>query len=205
LAALGVGKERKFGTVLAVVMALSATAAIAGDPADLVVTGGRTHTSGPARLAEAIAVAGGRLVYVGSAAGARDFVGPKTQVRNSRGAFVLPGLVDAHPHPIDTLDLKVCDLDISRALTRHVPGSPALNPTQAISIDGVLQAYTINGARWQGIDHEAGSLEVGKSADFVVVDRDLLRLAAAGHADDIAATRVRDTWFMGRRVYRAQN
>ena len=44
---------------------------------------------------------------------------------------------------------------------------------------------------------------MGKSADFVVLDRDLLRLAASGRADDIAGTRVRATWFMGRRVYTA--
>ena len=54
-----------------------------------------------------------------------------------------------------------------------------------------------------GIDQEAGSLEVGKSADFVVLDRDILKLAASGRADRIADTRVRQTWFQGRCVYRA--
>ncbi len=122
-------------------------------------------------------------------------------VRATRDAGAI--LAAGSDAPVETRDPRPF-VNISRALTRHVPGSPALNPAQAITIDDVLQAYTINGARWQGIDHEAGSLEVGKSADFVVVDRDLLRLAAAGHADDIAATRVRETWFMGRRVYRAQ-
>ena len=121
-------------------------------------------------------------------------------VRSTRDAGAI--LAAGSDAPVETRDPRPF-INISRALTRHVPGGPALNLAQAISIDDVLQAYTINGARWQGIDHDAGSLEVGKSADFVIVDRDLLKLAAAGNADDIAATRVRETWFMGRRVYRA--
>jgi len=52
-----------------------------------------------------------------------------------------------------------------------------------------------------GIDKDAGSLEVGKSADFIILDRDIVQLAADGRADDIARTRVMQTWFRGRRVY----
>jgi predicted amidohydrolase YtcJ len=121
-------------------------------------------------------------------------------VRATRDAGAI--LAAGSDAPVETRNPRPF-VNISRALTRHVPGGPALNAAQAISIDDVLHAYTINGARWQGIDREAGSLEAGKSADFVIVDRDLLRLAAAGRADDIAATRVRETWFMGKRVYRA--
>ena len=51
-----------------------------------------------------------------------------------------------------------------------------------------LKFVTLNPARQLGIDKFVGSLEPGKSADFVLVDRDLLRLAAAGRADDIAKT-----------------
>ncbi len=49
----------------------------------------------------------------------------------------------------------------------------------------------------------SGSLEVGKSADFVILDRDILALGDRGKADDIAGTRVLETWFRGARVYRA--
>ena len=121
-------------------------------------------------------------------------------VRATRDAGAI--LAAGSDAPVETRDPRPF-VNMSVALTRHHPGQPALNPDQAIPIDDVLRAYTINGARWQGIDREAGSLEVGKSADFVVLDRDLLRLAASGRADDIAGTRVRATWFMGRRVYTA--
>ena len=87
--------------------------------------------------------------------------------------------------------------------TRRLPGGPPLNPRQAISIREALDSYTINGARFLGRDKEFGSLEPGKSADFVVLDRDILALADGGKADEIAGTRVLETWFRGQRVYRA--
>jgi predicted amidohydrolase YtcJ len=54
-----------------------------------------------------------------------------------------------------------------------------------------------------GRDGDTGSLEVGKSADFIVVDRDILSLADGGHPERIADTRVLGTWFQGKRVYGA--
>jgi hypothetical protein len=69
----------------------------------------------------------------------------------------------------------------------------------------VLEAYTINGARFLGRDTEIGSLVPGKSADFVILDRDIIALADGDHADDIANTRVLETWFRGKRVYRAKD
>jgi imidazolonepropionase-like amidohydrolase len=48
---------------------------------------------------------------------------------------------------------------------------------------------------------DTGSLEVGKSADFIVVDRDILALADSGKADEIMQTQVLKTWLKGRVVY----
>ena len=123
-------------------------------------------------------------------------------VRATRDAGAI--LAAGSDAPVETRDPRPFR-NMAGALTRHHRGEPALNADQAIGIDEVLRAYTINGARWQGIDSDAGSLEVGKSADFVVLDRDLLKLAAAGKADEIAETRAIATWFMGRRVYSARH
>jgi predicted amidohydrolase YtcJ len=90
---------------------------------------------------------------------------------------------------------------MSRAVTRRLPGGHALNVQQSISIRDVIDAYTISGARFLGRDKEAGSLEVGKSGDFIVLDQDILDLADAGRADDIRNTDVLETWFMGKRIY----
>jgi predicted amidohydrolase YtcJ len=54
-----------------------------------------------------------------------------------------------------------------------------------------------------GRDKDTGSLEVGKSADFIVVDRNIVTLGDSGHAADIAGTRVLATWFQGKKVYAA--
>jgi hypothetical protein len=92
---------------------------------------------------------------------------------------------------------------MERALTRSLPGLPPLNAAQRIGIRDVIEAYTINGARYLQRDAEAGSIEVGKSADFIVLDQDIVALADQGKPEQIGATRVLETWFMGRRVYQA--
>jgi len=87
------------------------------------------------------------------------------------------------------------------ALTRAKRGLPATSPWQRLDVREILDAYTINGARALGRSEEIGSLEVGKSADFIVLDQDVLALASAGEPQRIGDTRVLQTWFRGRRVY----
>ena len=89
------------------------------------------------------------------------------------------------------------------AILRHEPGGPTLNPRQTISLIDVLDAYTINGARMLGRDSEIGSLAPGKSADFIVIDRDIFDLEKDHHAEDIGKTRVLATWFQGKMIYEA--
>ena len=103
--------------------------------------------------------------------------------------------------PVDTRDPRPF-VNMAYAVTRRIPGSPALNPEQSITLPEVIDAYTINGARQLNIAADAGSIEVGKSADFIVLDRDILALASSGHAEDIAKAQVLGTWFRGKRVYK---
>jgi predicted amidohydrolase YtcJ len=109
-------------------------------------------------------------------------------------------LVAGSDAPVETSDPRPF-VNMMRAVTRRLPGGRALSPAQAISIRDVIDAYTISGARFLGRDQEAGSLEDGKSADFIVLNQDILRLADDDHADDIRNTAVLETWFMGKRVY----
>lgn len=68
-------------------------------PADLIVIARRVYTSDSTHpTAEAIAAAGGRIVFVGSKRGAMAYRGEATRVETMEGATVVAGLVDAHGH-----------------------------------------------------------------------------------------------------------
>src|SRR5450631_543597 len=110
-------------------------------------------------------------------------------------------LVGGSDAPVNTRDPQPF-VNMATAVTRQLPGQPPITPAQRISIQGAIDAYTINGARYLNRDGETGSIEVGKSADFIVLDRDILKLAAAGQGLDIAHTQVLETWFEGKTVYR---
>jgi predicted amidohydrolase YtcJ len=112
-------------------------------------------------------------------------------------------LVGGSDANVDTRDPRPL-VNIARAVTRHVPGQRVLNPAQSIPVRDAIDSYTIDGARFLGWGEETGSIEVGKSAEFVILDRDILKLADSGHADAIEKARVLSTWFRGREVYVAR-
>ncbi|HEX9815265.1 MAG TPA: amidohydrolase family protein [Myxococcota bacterium] len=98
-------------------------------------------------------------------------------------------------------------LHIEQAITRDVEGRPdipVLNGEERLDIHSSLAAYTINGARAMSQADRLGSLEVGKLADLIVVDRDVLALAEGGRAHDISETRVLLTLFDGNVVFEAE-
>ncbi|HET7275359.1 MAG TPA: amidohydrolase family protein, partial [Longimicrobiaceae bacterium] len=67
--------------------------------ADLIVTDARIYTVDQMRpVAAAMAVADGRVLFVGSEQGAASLRGPSTQVLDLDGKTVIPGMVDAHAH-----------------------------------------------------------------------------------------------------------
>jgi len=60
----------------------------------------------------ALAIRGGRFVYVGDEAGVAPFIGPKTTVVDLHGRMVMPGLVDGHMHPLQGgASLMKCNLN----------------------------------------------------------------------------------------------
>jgi predicted amidohydrolase YtcJ len=110
-------------------------------------------------------------------------------------------LVAGSDAPVETRDPQPL-VNIAAAVTRRLPGQPALNPAECIGIRDAIDAYTINGAKYLNTDKDTGSIEVGKSADLIVLGDDILALADGGKADDIAKTKVLTTYFMGKPVYR---
>lgn len=69
------------------------------EPADTVLLSGNIYTVNPkAPHAQAVAIRGGKIVFVGINEGASGFEGPKTEVMDLDGKTVVPGFIDAHAH-----------------------------------------------------------------------------------------------------------
>ena len=82
-------------TIACLTLALHATAA----PPDAVFVNGNIYTvNDKAPRAEAIAVTGDRISFVGKNADARKLAGETTRIVDLRGRTVVPGLTDAHCH-----------------------------------------------------------------------------------------------------------
>jgi predicted amidohydrolase YtcJ len=94
--------SRFLGVLLSAIM-LGACGERAGqnDKADFVFTNGRVYTvNEQAPWADAVAVKGSEIVYVGDASGAEVWVSEETERRDLAGRLLLPGFIDSHVHPI---------------------------------------------------------------------------------------------------------
>ena len=90
-------------------------------------------------------------------------------------------------------------LEIEVAVNRVAPSAretPAFLPEERLSMDEALEAFTLGSAYVDHLDRDTGTIEVGKLADLVVLDRDL-----RGSDEPIGEARVRETYVAGERVY----
>jgi predicted amidohydrolase YtcJ len=90
------------------------------------------------------------------------------------------------------------------AVNRSLPGATGAEaepflPGQSLELGQALAAYTIGSAYVNHLDGVTGSIETGKLADLIVLDRDPL----AGPAAEIADAAVLQTYVQGTAVYRA--
>jgi predicted amidohydrolase YtcJ len=89
---------------------------------------------------------------------------------------------------------------IEAMVTRSDPyheSSQTLWPEEAIGLADALRIYTLGGAVALRREAETGSIVVGKSADFIVLDRNLFKVAA----NQIGKVQVQMTFFQGHPVY----
>lgn len=89
---------------------------------------------------------------------------------------------------------------IEVALTRTIPGVPGakpLLPEQAVTLAEAIKDYTLEVAWVNHMEHETGSIEAGKSADLIVLDKDIFELPPA----EIHTAKVLTTIFEGKAVY----
>lgn len=91
------------------------------------------------------------------------------------------------------------------AVTRQAPkqGSggtlePPLNAKEALDLNDIAKAYTTGGAYVNHSEQQTGSLEIGKSADLVMLDKNIFDLPPS----DIASAKVLLTLIDGKAVYK---
>ena len=91
-------------------------------------------------------------------------------------------------------------LAIEVAITRQNPltnAGPVLNSAQRIDLATVIEAYTKNVAYAMKREDDFGTIEVGKFADLVILDRNLFVIPA----DQISDTQALMTFFSGRKIF----
>ncbi|MCI0352655.1 MAG: amidohydrolase [Acidobacteriales bacterium] len=112
----------------------------ADTPADIVIVNARVYTlSSKQPWAEAVAIRGNRIAFVGRDRVARKFTGKNTKVVDAQKRLVLPGITDSHIHFMDgSLSLGRVNLDetrnvedIQRVLQEYVAAHPATNDHNA--------------------------------------------------------------------------
>jgi len=110
------------------------TLALQQPPADQVIINAKVYTADVNRpVAEAFAVRGGRIVFVGSTRGALALAGPRTERVDLAGRTVIPGMVDAHAHllglgqalrTVDLVGTRSYDEVIARVVERARTARP---------------------------------------------------------------------------------
>jgi len=85
-------------------------------PATLLIRNARVHTVDAARpWADAVAIGGDRISWVGDDEDAAAMIGPDTEVIDAGGATVLPGFIDSHNHV--RLGSNPLEVDLAGAAT----------------------------------------------------------------------------------------
>lgn len=90
---------------------------------------------------------------------------------------------------------KLVKMDLTYELYKDVP---AAMPEECVSLKEALQAHTINAAYQAHLENVTGSIEVGKSAELVVLDSDL----ETTPVEQIQDIQVLETVFKGKTVFK---
>ena len=109
-------------------MLFAITRIVAAAPADRIIHGGPIVTVNPAQpTAEAVAIADGRIVAVGSEADVMKHKGEATEVLDLSGRTLVPGFVDGHSHFFSLIDVQ------TQALCASPPAGNCTNVAEVIA------------------------------------------------------------------------
>ncbi len=100
-------------------------------------------------------------------------------------------------HPAGRSARRVCYSAVTR---KGRSGTRVYGPEEAVSVQDAIRMYTLNTAYMSHDDHKKGSLEVGKFADMIVLDRDPLTIPP----EQLLTMQVDMTFIGGKQVYTAR-
>jgi hypothetical protein len=133
--------------------------------------------------------------YIGKAT--LPYLGPE----RSRYLYPARSLLDAGARIAGGSDWGVSTFNAFEAMEHAVTrsegrGAKPLRPEQSVPLTVMVDAYTINAAYALRQERTTGSLEPGKRADFIVLDRDIFAIDPF----ELHATRVLATYLDGREL-----
>ncbi|MEB4614792.1 amidohydrolase [Leucobacter sp. M11] len=133
--------------------------------ADVIISGGRVLTMDDSPRQDgprSIAIAGGRILAVGEAdAVLAAHLGPNTELHDAAGQTVTPGLIDAHLHPIQGVEIvRGVDLGgvntLDGLLSRLRAEAARVRAGQG---DGWVRAWNLDYAAFQGRPYAAATID----------------------------------------------
>jgi predicted amidohydrolase YtcJ len=144
-------------------------------PADLVLRNGAVYTVDAARSwAEAVAVSGERIVYVGADHGVDLWIGPDTQVIDLDGRMLLPGFQDSHVHPdggIDIGKILLHGVYDREEVFRRIRAWAVSHP----------EAHWVTGTGWEAGAFKPAGVPTRQMLDALLPDRPALLKASDEH------------------------
>jgi predicted amidohydrolase YtcJ len=111
------------------------------------------------------------------------------------------------PDPLTAIELGVTRItpDILLPYVTSDPSDPKFKeplwPEESASLEEMIASATYNGAYANFLESVCGSIEVGKSADMVILDHNLFKIKPS----EISKSKVLLTLFEGKEVYRADS
>ncbi len=157
--------------------------------AELALKNGAIYTvDGARRWAQAVAIRGGRIVFVGTDKDLESQIGPDTRVVDLKGRMLMPAFQDAHIHPISSgIEATACNLNGLEVLDQ---AAEAIKSRETVDrYVATIKKYAdehpdeawITGGGWLMSAFGPGALASRKLIDAVVPDRPVALWSTDGH------------------------
>jgi predicted amidohydrolase YtcJ len=102
-----------------------------------------------------------------------------------------------YPVTIPCNPLEAIQFGITRSEFNTTDPEKILWPEERVTLERMIRSFTINGAYANFLENETGSIEVGKKADLIVLNKNLLKIPVTG----IGQVKVLMTLFEGEEVF----